>query len=59
METALGLSFDQGGRGGDGDILLRAGDGEMEFEIGDAADIDVQLRRDLGGHALRLSARAE
>jgi len=51
-----GLSFDQGGRRGDGDIFLGAGDGEAIFEICGAADIDVELRRDLRRHALGYDA---
>ena len=51
-----GLSLDQGGCGGDGDVFLSAGDGEAIFKIRRAADIDVQLRRDLRGHALGYDA---
>ena len=56
VETALGWVSTSGGRGGDGDVLLCAGDGEAEFQFGDAADIDVQLRRDLRRHALGYDA---
>jgi hypothetical protein len=37
-------------RGGDSDIFTGAGDGEVQFESGGGADIDVQLGRDLRGH---------
>ena len=37
---------------GDGDVFLKAGDGEMEFKFGGGADIDVKLRRNLWGHAV-------
>jgi hypothetical protein len=51
-----GLGFDQGRRRGDGDILVDAGDGEAEFQVRGTADIDVQLRRDLGRHAFGYDA---
>ena len=35
---------------------MGAGDGEAEFQVGGAADIDVQLGRDLRRHALRYDA---
>jgi len=51
-----GLGLDQGGRTGDSDILVGAGNGEVEFESGRGADVDMQLRSDLGRHALSYDA---
>jgi len=49
-----GLGIDEFRRAGDGDIFLRPGDGEMEFEFGGGADIDVErwsfLRRHFVGY---------
>ena len=50
--NGAGLGFDQGGSAGDGDILVRSGDGEDEFEVGGGANVDMQLGRDLGRHPL-------
>ena len=50
---AAGLSVDQGGSAGDGDVFVSAGDGETEFKFGSSADIDMKLRRDLRRHILR------
>jgi hypothetical protein len=50
------LRFDQGGRGGDGDIFVGAGDGEVEIEGGGGADIDVQLGSELRRHAFGYDA---
>ena len=51
-----GLGFDEHGRGGYGRAFLRSGHLEAEFEFGGAADVNMQLRRDLGRHALRYHA---
>ena len=50
QETRAGLSVDQSGRAGDGDVFLSAGDGEAEFEFGSGADIHMELRSDLRRH---------
>ena len=47
-----GLGFDQRRRAGDGDIFVGSCDGKVIFENGGGADVQVQLGRDLGRHAL-------
>jgi hypothetical protein len=46
-----GLSIDELRRAGDGDFFLNAGDGEMEFEFGGGAEIDMKLWSDLRRHS--------
>ena len=47
-----GLRFDQRGRARDSDFLLGAGDRQTKVQQRCAADVDVQLRRDLRRHSL-------